>query len=163
MTTPECRETQRVLEDTAASVHAECFCCGRRHPRGFRLRFHACEDGSIEATCPCEGSHQGYAETLHGGLVSAYLDSAMTNCLFAMGVVAVTAELKIRFMHPVRTGRHAVVRARVERVRGRLCYLRAELSQDRVPLARAEGTFVRRERVGAGVPRATDPERTAGA
>jgi acyl-coenzyme A thioesterase PaaI-like protein len=34
---------------------------------------------------------------LHGGVISSILDGTMTNCLFAHGTVAVTAELRVRF------------------------------------------------------------------
>ena len=38
----------------------------------------------------------GFPESLHRGFVAVLLDSAMTNCMFAHGLVGVTGELKVR-------------------------------------------------------------------
>jgi acyl-coenzyme A thioesterase PaaI-like protein len=39
----------------------------------------------------------------------------MTNCLFAHGIVAVTAEMTVRFRHPIKTGVPVIARARIAR------------------------------------------------
>ena len=60
------------------------------------------------------------------------LDAAMTNVLFSIGIVAVTAELTVRFVAPVSVNRIAVVRAAIERSSShRLYYVRAEVEQDK--------------------------------
>lgn len=150
MPTHETLEAQKVLEATGTSAHAGCLFCGQQNPGGFKLAFHAREDGSVHAVFACERSLQGYPETLHGGVVSALLDSAMTNCLFSKGIVAVTAELTVRFLSPVRPGHPAEVTAAVTRARGPLYYLQAELTQGRTVTARAQATFVRRARASLG-------------
>jgi uncharacterized protein (TIGR00369 family) len=139
-------DAQFVLEATGKSTHAECLFCGEQNPIGFKLAFHAQEDGSVRALFACERLLQSYPGTLHGGVVSALLDSAMTNCLFSRGIVAVTAELTVRFLNPVRLDQPAEVTATVTRARGPLYYLQAELTQDRTLTARARATFVRRDR-----------------
>jgi acyl-coenzyme A thioesterase PaaI-like protein len=71
------------------------------------------------------------------------LDAAMTNALFSMGVVAVTAEITVRFLAPVSVGRVAVVRASIDRAAShRLYYVRSEFEQDRRIMARASAKFV---------------------
>jgi uncharacterized protein (TIGR00369 family) len=137
-------DVQTVLESTGESEHAECLFCGKRNPIGFKLGFHARDDGSVRAEFTGTRSLQGYPKTLHGGVVSALLDSAMTNCLFSRGVVAVTAELNVRFLVPVSLDRPVRVAAAVTRSRGRLHYLRAELTQDGNVAARASSTFMER-------------------
>jgi hypothetical protein len=89
----EAPDAQAVLEATGNSEHAQCLFCGKQNPIGFKLAFHARGDGSVHAVFPCERPLQSYPETLHGGVIAALLDSAMTNCLFSKGVIAVTAEL----------------------------------------------------------------------
>jgi uncharacterized protein (TIGR00369 family) len=133
-----------LLERTRADVHSRCFCCGREHPGGLRLEFHENADGSVTTRFPCDHAFEGYPETLHGGVVTALLDSAMTNCLFSRGIVAVTAELTVRFLGPVRLDHPVEVTAALTRTRGRLYYLRAELTQGQALTARAQATFMKR-------------------
>ena len=140
-------DAQSVLEATGKSAHADCLFCGQQNPIGFKLSFQAQDDGSVRAVFVSGLPLQSYAETLHGGVVSALLDSAMTNCLFAKGIVAVTAELVVRFLSPVRLDQPAEVTAAVSKIRGPLCYVRAELTQGRTITARARATFVKRDRM----------------
>jgi uncharacterized protein (TIGR00369 family) len=148
MSPHESQDAQAVLETTGKSAHAECLFCGQQNPIGFKLTFHARDDGSVHAVFPCERPLQSYPDTLHGGVVSALLDSAMTNCLFSRGIVGVTAELTVRFLIPVRVGLPLEVTATVTGVRGPLYYLRAELMQGRTLKARAQATFMKKDRVG---------------
>jgi acyl-CoA thioesterase FadM len=71
----------------------------------------------------------------------------MTNCLFAQGIEAVTGELVVRFLRPVETDHVAEVSACLTRVSHRLYILEAELIQEQVPVARAQGKFVKRPAV----------------
>jgi acyl-coenzyme A thioesterase PaaI-like protein len=64
--------------------------------RGLRLKCRLSADGSVQATFDCNGTYEGYANILHGGVASALLDGAMTNCLFAHGHPGVTAEITVR-------------------------------------------------------------------
>ena len=91
-------------------THPGCFVCGPANGHGLGLEFRLGEGGVVEASFACQGAFEGYPATLHGGIICALLDGAMTNCLFAHGHAAVTAELKVRFRHPVMTERPARVR-----------------------------------------------------
>ena len=136
----------REPERTRAAAHSGCFFCGSEHPTGLRLEFHELKDGSVTARFPCGHLFEGYREALHGGVIAALLDSAMTNCLFAKGIVAVTAELTVRYLTPVRLDHPAEVTAAVMRVRGPLYYLQAELTQGRSLAARAQATLMTSDR-----------------
>ncbi|WJV56093.1 PaaI family thioesterase [Prodigiosinella aquatilis] len=57
--------------------------------------------------------HQGYSGLLHGGITSTLLDAAMTHCLFMQGITALTAELTVRFMAPIRVSQALTVCARL--------------------------------------------------
>jgi acyl-coenzyme A thioesterase PaaI-like protein len=72
------------------------------------------------------------------------MDGAMTNCVFAKGYVAFTAELSVRFQHPVTTGVPATIRAWIDKSYRPLHYLKAELLQDQVTKVTAEGKFMER-------------------
>ena len=109
------------------SVHPGCVVCGAANPRGLRLCYAPWDGNGVQAELDCDGSLEGYGGRLHGGIIAAVLDGAMTHCLFALGREAVTAELTVRYKHAVATGRPATVRARLERDRPPLYRLRAEL------------------------------------
>jgi hypothetical protein len=57
------------------------------------------KNGEVTAEIDCQNIHihQGYDGILHGGIIASPFDSAMVNCLFARGIVALTAEFKVRF------------------------------------------------------------------
>ena len=49
-----------------------------------------------------------------GGFTAALVDSAMTNCMFACGLVCMSGALEVRFRHVVEIGRPVRARARLE-------------------------------------------------
>jgi acyl-coenzyme A thioesterase PaaI-like protein len=127
------------------SAHAHCVVCGAANARGLQLRFSRAEADGVQAELDCDASLEGYGGRLHGGVIAAALDGAMTHCLFALGRTAVTAELKVCFKHPVATGRPATVRARLERDLAPLYLVQADLVQDGVVKAMATGKFMENE------------------
>jgi acyl-coenzyme A thioesterase PaaI-like protein len=133
---------QATLESLGAAEHSDCLMCGPANSLGLKLRFSVQPDGSVLAMFRCREAFRSYPETLHGGVISALLDAAMTNALFSTGVVGVTAELTVLFLAPVALNRGAVVRASVERDAHPLFYVRAELEQDRKVMARATAKFL---------------------
>ena len=126
-----------------AQKHANCMVCSPSSKSGLGLQFSVSKDGSVEATFSCDRAFEGYANLLHGGLISCLLDGAMTNCMFAHGHAAVTAELNVRFQHPVIIGEPATVRAWIGRSSSRLHVLEAEIVQNRQVKASATGKFMR--------------------
>jgi acyl-coenzyme A thioesterase PaaI-like protein len=126
-------------------VHAGCVVCGSTNERGLRLRYTAAGTGRVEAEIYCHGSLAGYAGRVHGGVIAAALDGAMTHCLFTLGRTAVTAELAIKYREPVATGRPATVRAWLERDLAPLYVLQAELVQEGVVKAAASAKFMEQQ------------------
>ena len=141
---------QDVLRRVQADAHANCVVCGSANGRGLKLAFHSAEDGSVQATFDCAKAYEGYPDVLHGGVVSTLLDGAMTNCLFAHGHPGLTAELTVRFRHPVCTGTAATVRAWIERRCRPLYVLKAELVQDGQIKATAGGKFMEQAGLATG-------------
>lgn len=132
---------QDVLDAHRRRVHPRCVVCGDSSGRGFQLDFTVADDGSVSAVFPCDDSFQGYAGIIHGGVVASLLDGAMTNCLFARGIVAVTAELTVRFQHLLRVGEPARVRAWITRSTPHLHFLAAEITQSGSVAVRARAKF----------------------
>ena len=133
---------QLSLREVRARAHPNCVVCGAANKRGLRLKFRSSADGSVQATFDCLKACEGYIDVLHGGIVTSLLDGAMTNCLFAHGHRGVTAEITVRFRHPVQTGKPAAVRAWLERCCRPLHVLKAELMQDGQLKATARGKFM---------------------
>src|SRR4030042_2638964 len=75
---------------SAENGHSRCFLCGDRNPRSLRLCFQAGDSGIVTAKFQANEGLQGYDGTLHGGMIAALLDSAMTHWLFYRGRQAVT-------------------------------------------------------------------------
>jgi acyl-coenzyme A thioesterase PaaI-like protein len=127
--------------------HPGCFVCGPANGHGLGLEFRLGENGVVEAAFACQKVFEGYPATLHGGIICTLLDGAMTNCLFAHGHAGLTAELKVRFRHPVMTERPARVRAWIASSLRPLHELAAELVQGDQVMATARGKFL--EKSGA--------------
>lgn len=130
------------MADLQARLHSHCVLCGAEHPQGLRLVFSTHADGHVEATFPCERLYQGYTGYLHGGVIAALLDGAMTNCLFAHGKAALTGELNIRFRKPVATSHPATVIAQIAKSLPPLFHMEATVCQNDQLMARATAKFM---------------------
>jgi uncharacterized protein (TIGR00369 family) len=137
---------QRRMQRIRAMTHAGCAVCGATDCRGLHVHFRARPDGRVTGVFKGHPDLQGYPNTLHGGMVSTLLDAAMTNCLFAHGFAAVTAELTVRFLRPVAADRPVTMSAWIEKSWRRLHFLAAELRQEGELMATAAAKFLVRIR-----------------
>ncbi len=115
--------------------------------QGLRLQMMLDAQGSAVGDFACDGRYEGYPGVLHGGIIASVLDGAMTNCLFLHGVAAVTAELVVRFRHPVVPGTSAQVRAWIIEKDSPVFRLQAQLTQDKLVKATAHAIFMLRRGV----------------
>ncbi|NBB95972.1 MAG: PaaI family thioesterase [Planctomycetes bacterium] len=134
--------TIECLEATRGGLHERCVVCGRAGPAGLGLEFRVEPDGRIVADFAAGEAFEGYGGMLHGGVISAIADGAMTNCLFAHGIAAVTGELTVRFRHPVQADRSLCVSAMLVEASEPLYHVQAEIIQDGVVKATAKGKFM---------------------
>jgi acyl-coenzyme A thioesterase PaaI-like protein len=140
----EILQAQQKLDAMKIAEHAKCLLCGKDNPVGFKLDFRVVRPGVVLATFPCSRLFQSYPETLHGGVISALLDAAMTNCLFSLGEVAVTVELIVRYLRTTRLDLAAEVVAELKKSSWPMYHMTAELRQAGIPLVKAEAKFVNR-------------------
>lgn len=131
----------RTLRDRA---HPLCFVCAPHNTQGLKMEFFPMDDGSVVGVFADGSSWQGYSGLLHGGVIASLLDGAMTHCLFALGFEAVTAELKVRYRHPVMAAEKMTLRAWQQDGTWRLHVMQAELSQSGQVKAVATAKFVER-------------------
>lgn len=134
--------TEMRMRVAQGELHKHCVVCSSSNPRGLRLAFHLNGDGMVTATFEFTDVHEGYREVLHGGVVASVLDGAMTNCLFAHGYRALTAELHLRYHHPVALNQLAEVRAWIVQSRPRLHRVAARIIQGDRLKASASGKFL---------------------
>ena len=132
------------LKAIQASVHPFCLVCSGSNPYGLALKFDVNDDGSVTASFTGTSVVEGFQGLLHGGTIASLLDGAMTNCLFAHGLAAVTAELKVRYHKPVAIGCEMIVRAWMEKPYPPLYFMQAELKQEGCVKAVASAKFMER-------------------
>ena len=127
-------------------MHRNCLLCGKDNPDSLGLEFVLQSDGAVVSDFCGERKLQGYDGILHGGVISSLLDSAMTNCLFAGGVEAVTGELKVRFLHSVPVDTPVKVSGWLESSKPPLYRLRSEIRGADCVYARGEAKFMHLKR-----------------
>lgn len=114
-----------------------CFGCGPDNPFGLHLHFHRKGDG-VEAKFVCEDRHMGWPGMQHGGITGALLDEASGYVPYSLNLLAVTAELRVAFMAPIRVGEHLILSAKPTKQSRRLVHVEAELkTEDGVVKARS--------------------------
>lgn len=119
-----------------------CLVCGRANLHGLQAVFRINEEGAWSEVCPPRHL-QGFDGTLHGGVIAAILDDAMWYTAHAKGFFTMTAELLVRYKHPVPTGQPIRVQGRLDSHRGRLIELSARLTDSNgTVLAEGRGKFL---------------------
>lgn len=137
--------TEKATAISTLNGHSRCLLCGDLNPRSLRLRFEVGEDGVVRTTFKAQADLQGYDDILHGGVIAALLDSAMTHCLFHQGVQAVTGDLRIRYLQPVQCSASLDIQAWLLSSHPPLYRLRAEILAGQQIMAWAEARFMQRD------------------
>ena len=120
----------------------ECVVCGGDNAHGLKIVFEVRPDGSAADWIPRKG-WESYRGIIHGGIISAVLDEAMSKALIARGHEALTAELRVRFKDKVSVGDALRVRGWVVEIRKRIILAEASLCKDSgVEIAHAWGSFL---------------------
>ena len=131
-----------ILAEVRDVRHSHCRLCGSENSKGLQLKFRMDESGDVVADFACEADYMGYPGIVHGGVIAAMIDSAMSNCLFARRMNGVTAEYTIRYHQPLRLHQSAVVRARVDKEGRRLYLLSGDVMQGGKIVAAAHAKFM---------------------
>lgn len=100
------------------------------------------EDGVVRSEFHGHEDLQGYADILHGGVIAALLDAAMTHCLFYQGIQAVTGDLHVRFVNQIYCKARVEILAWLVSNHPPLFRLRAEIKQDNTLMAWGEAKFI---------------------
>jgi acyl-coenzyme A thioesterase PaaI-like protein len=141
--------------DSGATLRAlstgTCIVCGQGNPNGLRISYSKEANGEITAVWNPTSNWEGFSGIVHGGIVSTVLDEAMSKAVAANCGEALTAELRVRFRHPVCSGRAYLLRGWVvDRKRRRIITEGTITTSDGTEHARAWAVFLQ-------LPRTTNP------
>ncbi|SDO36701.1 PaaI family thioesterase [Desulforhopalus singaporensis] len=136
--------TKHVPDRHAVSSHRYCLMCGCDNPLSFGLDFKLDSNNIAAATFRPDENLQGYQGIVHGGVLSALLDTAMAQCLLKQNIEALTGELTIRFYQPVACNSLLSIRAWVDSSLPPLFHLRAEILVDDRLACKARAKFMQR-------------------
>ncbi len=127
--------------------HEHCIICGRNNPFSLGLKFQRVETNVVEASFVGGAHLQGYEGILHGGVISAVLDSAMTQCLLLQNIKAVTGDLRVRFLQSIPCASQVIIRAWLICAVSTLYEMKAEARVDGKLVARAKAKFMQKAEV----------------
>jgi len=99
-----------------------CFACGKENPIGLKLDIHILDDGGLVTAEYVPPAHfQGWANVVHGGILSTLLDEIITYvAMEKLNSPAVTVQLDIRFKKPAPVGSKLIVTGKPVGGKGRL-------------------------------------------
>jgi uncharacterized protein (TIGR00369 family) len=122
----------------------KCFGCGGANERGMKLTF--VQDNvnkRIVGKFILGEAYQGGGGMAHGGIIAMLLDEVMGKVCRFREVRAVTAELTIQYLKPVKVDEEIVVEGYETGVKGRNLFLVGEIRNNAgVVLAKGIGRFV---------------------
>jgi uncharacterized protein (TIGR00369 family) len=121
-----------------------CFGCGAANAQGMHLRFDRDDQRQrIVGRFRLGPEYQGATGFIHGGIIATVLDEVMSKASRFSEVRAVTAELTVEYLKPVRVGEELTVEGFNTRREGRQLYHEGEIRDAAgTLLARGRGRFV---------------------
>jgi len=148
-----------LLEPNPANI---CFGCGGANARGMQLTFEQDDSAQrIRGNFKLGAEYQGGPGFIHGGIIATVLDEVMGKVNRFRGVHAVTAELNVEYLKPVKVDEDLIVEGHEVEMSGRNVILAGEIrNQSGQVLARGRGRFVI---IGATEPREKHTADIAGA
>lgn len=127
--------------ESLQGLHWECFVCGPHNARGLRLCVALEGERTVIRFTPT-ADLQGPPGITHSGIVTAVLDEAMSQLVYARLRPAVTRKVEVTFRRPMRVGVPYVITAEVAGENRRIIAVRAEARDPQgVQVARARGIF----------------------
>lgn len=122
-----------------------CFVCGPDNPRGLKIKVkYIPEDMAAETELALPREYQGWAEVIHGGILSTLLDEMMAHAVWHFAGPGVTLSMEVRFYHPLKPGEAVRVRGVLTSGNGRRRSAEAEMtrSRDLRKIASAKSRFL---------------------
>jgi acyl-coenzyme A thioesterase PaaI-like protein len=152
--TPASMDTSTPGNPTIDERANHCFGCGPANPQGLHLVFTTDtsnpEHITATAQIQLDRMHEGPPGHIHGGIVAALLDEAMSKLNRPLNVLAMTRHMEVDYLRPaplyqplVLTARHLSRATRSDGTPDRKLFHQAELQRpDGTVLARSKGLFI---------------------
>ncbi len=134
---------KRNIRNIFAKQDYTCFGCSPNNPIGMNLKFYE-EDGYIKTTWHPTKLHEGYPNSVHGGLQATLLDEVAGWALYVQAACAgVTARMNIRYHKQVNSNQEKIIlQARVKEKKMGLAFIEAQLLDEQGNLCtEAEVTY----------------------
>ncbi len=79
-----------------------CFVCGKDNPQGFQIKVQYSEaEMAAETELSIPRDYQGWAEVIHGGILSTLLDELMAHAIWRFAGPGLTLSMEVRFHAPL--------------------------------------------------------------
>ena len=103
-----------------------CFVCGDSNPAGMQLSFDY-SDNEAWTWFDSPQLYEGYQGVIHGGIIATLLDEVMAKIILSKDLVAVTADLNIRYRKPLPVGTKVKAIGTIKQQKTRTLHTEAEL------------------------------------
>lgn len=122
--------------------YANCFVCGDQNNHGLQAKFFLDGDKAV-AHVTASQRFEGYRGIYHGGVLSSLLDEVMIKAILAEQRYAVTVELTIRFIAPVRVGDKLTLSGKITKTKGKITFTEGQATgSDGRVFATASGKYI---------------------
>jgi len=109
-------------------MDGHCFVCGQRNEKGLQAVFSVDRElHTSQCRIVIPEGYQGWADVVHGGILSSLLDEACIYACRALGEQFVTAELTVKFRKPVMLGTELLVTGELLEKRKRIWCAKAQI------------------------------------
>ncbi|HOO97334.1 MAG TPA: PaaI family thioesterase [Caldisericia bacterium] len=107
---------------------SNCFGCGINNKTGLGLKFSMLDGGIAYANLKLSDRFEGMDGLVHGGAISSVLDESMSHAIFRNRMrSSVTADLYVRYVHPVKINESYTVRAWVKNENRKIIETKAQI------------------------------------
>jgi uncharacterized protein (TIGR00369 family) len=109
--------------------YPNCFVCGHDNPQGLQLDF-AYEGDKAVTWFDSPPGFEGYQGVIHGGIIATLLDEVMAKIIISKNLLAVTADMNIRYRKPLPLGQKVKVSGEVVLMKTRTIHAKAVMEDD---------------------------------
>jgi len=97
------KKTPAAAPDIIPIADNYCFVCGKDNPRGLKIRVqYFPEEMAAETRVTLPREYQGWADVIHGGILSTLLDEMMAHAVWRFAGPGLTLGMEVRFHHPLK-------------------------------------------------------------
>lgn len=124
------------------SLHENCIICKSNNSHSLGMTYFMADDWLYSNLTTCD-KLQGYDGIVHGGVIAAMFDAVMVNYLLHHEIVALTAEMNIRYKEPLHINQQIQVRATLFSHKKSLYFMQGEIICEQQLMATANAKFIK--------------------